>query len=88
MNLKTPNQARNDGSALTKEDIEQLKTSIKGILVTKADASDTDYNDAVERWNKVYVKQAVRGTFTLRNAAPLETDHFASQSDACSLRRK
>ena len=86
MNLKTPKQARNDGSALTKENIEQLKSSIKGTLVTKADASEADYNAAVERWNKIYVKQAVRDPSTLWVAAPSKSDHDAPLLDACSLR--
>ena len=59
MNLKTPNQARNDGSELTDEDIEQFKTSIQGTIVTKADTPEEAYNAAVERWNRVYIKQAV-----------------------------
>ena len=85
MNLKTPNQARNDGCALTKEDIDQLRTSIKGVFVTKADASEAEYNAAVQRWNKVYIKEAVREALRLWNAALLEIGHVAPLSDPCSL---
>ena len=55
------NKARNDGSALRSEDIEDLKASIKGSVMTKASADEKEYNDAVDRWNRVYIKQPVRG---------------------------
>ena len=53
-------KARNDGSTLRSEDIEDLKASIKGTVLTKASADEKEYNDAVNRWNRVYLKQPVR----------------------------
>ncbi len=59
MGSKALHEARNDGSALSSEDIKELRSSIKGEVLTKADADEKDFQDAVERWNRVYIKQAV-----------------------------
>ena len=59
MVLKTPNRARTDGSTLSSEDIQQLRSEIKGSVLMKADADKADYDKAMKRWNEVYIKQAV-----------------------------
>lgn len=59
MNLKTSNQKRNDGSALSNEDIQELRSSVKGTVVVKTEASKAEYDDAVKRWNAVSIRLAV-----------------------------
>ena len=66
MNLKTPTrpeeEARGDGSALSKEDIERFRVTIKGTVVVKAEARGVvggEYERAVKRWNEVFIRQAV-----------------------------
>ncbi|GES63905.1 hypothetical protein ATETN484_0009059200 [Aspergillus terreus] len=51
-------QARNDGSALQEEDIQQLRSSIRGTVVLKNEASEEEYNAAVTRWNNVSIRLA------------------------------
>ncbi|KAL4940985.1 hypothetical protein BDV06DRAFT_223587 [Aspergillus oleicola] len=51
-------QARNDGSALTKEDIGFLRSSIKGTVVLRDEASPEEYEAAVTRWNNVSIRLA------------------------------
>lgn len=52
-------QARNDGSGLLEEDIQQLRSSIRGTVVLKNEASEEEYNAAVTRWNNVSIRLAV-----------------------------
>jgi hypothetical protein len=52
-------QARNDGSALRKENIQQLKSSIRGTVILKDESSDVEYDAAVTRWNNVSIRLAV-----------------------------
>jgi len=51
---------RNDASSLTDEDLQGLKDSVKGRVVIKDYASQTEYEAAIDRWNNVYIEQAVR----------------------------
>lgn len=40
--------------------IKDLKSSIKGEVIVKGEAADDIYRDAIDRWNKVWVQEAVR----------------------------
>jgi hypothetical protein len=52
--------SRNDASSLTDEDLQGLKDSVKGKVVIKGHASQTEYDAAIDRWNHAYTKEAVR----------------------------
>ncbi|KAJ6264667.1 hypothetical protein Dda_0816 [Drechslerella dactyloides] len=49
---------RNDGSSLTSQQLDGLRSKVKGKVVVKGHASDEEYRPLLERWNAMHVKEA------------------------------
>ncbi|KAF3907141.1 hypothetical protein ABW21_db0205284 [Orbilia brochopaga] len=49
---------RNDGSSLTSEQLDALRSKVKGKVVVKGHASDEEYRPLLDRWNQMHKKEA------------------------------
>jgi hypothetical protein len=60
--------------------IEELKTTTKCEIVVKGESPAEIYEEAIDRWNKIFPKQAVRSSYT---SMKLKTDRYEGNHCLC-----
>jgi len=49
---------RNDGSKLSSQELDQLRSKVQGKVVVKGVSPEEEYRPLIDRWNKMHVKEA------------------------------